>query len=122
MLKILNLTYFAYAILFYFIKPEKGEHYIYTPLHGWATEMALNDPTMKSAFDFLDPSSKFNINLAWAMFRNEISKPHFRLYTPYAFLHVQSQNASKKGINTKKYIFKNFLYSSLTFVVKNTQK
>ena len=33
---------------------EKGEHYVYTPLHGWATDVALNDPKMKSAFDFLD--------------------------------------------------------------------
>ena len=32
---------------------KKGEHYIYTPMHGWATEEAIKHG-MKSAFDFLD--------------------------------------------------------------------
>ena len=32
---------------------KKGEHYIYTPMHGWATQEAFKQG-MKSAFDFLD--------------------------------------------------------------------
>ena len=32
----------------------KGRHFIYSPLHGWATQKALEDPTKTSAFDFID--------------------------------------------------------------------
>ena len=50
----LGLSSNVYQKIGSFLNLQKGRHFIYSPLHGWATQKALEDSTKTSAFDFVN--------------------------------------------------------------------
>ena len=86
---------------------KKGEHYIYTPMHGWATEEAIKHG-MKSAFDFLDEDEMtFHEN---QNIESPVETVHFIKKSTSSYFHVFSCNINHANF------FKILIFGSFIFI------